>query len=125
LKQPGEAVLDLVADFGDFRVIQLLCTQAGGQVGDAGDAQHLNAHVTGDDGFRHGGHADQGCAQRAEGANLGGGLVAGPADGQIDALGQLELLLLCGFLREGAEGFGVGFGHVEKAQPSAGPSGEA
>jgi hypothetical protein len=105
LEQPGQPVLDLVADFGDLRVIQLRCAQAGGQVGDAGDAQHLDSHVAGDDGLRHGGHADQGCAQRAEGANLGGGLVAGAADGQIDALGERKILFLRGLLRQGAKPF--------------------
>ena len=71
-------MLHLVAAFGNLFVVERRCAQAGGQVGDATDAQYLDSHVAGHNGLRHGGHAHQRGAQRAEGANLGGRLEAWP-----------------------------------------------
>ena len=65
---------------------QRLRQDAGRHVGDARDAEHLEAHVPRDDGLRRGGHADGVGAQRAERANLGRRLVAGAVDRDVDAV---------------------------------------
>ena len=57
-------------------------------VGDAGNAQHLHAHVVGHDHFRHGGHAHHVGADGAQIADLRGRLVARPQHGRVHAFGQ-------------------------------------
>ncbi len=69
-----------------------LVGDAGGGVGDEREAEDLEAHVAGDDDLVDGGHADEGGAEGAEGADLGGGLVGGAEDGEVDALGEREAL---------------------------------
>src|SRR5271166_4359610 len=75
--------------------------------------------------FRDGGHADQRCAQRAEGANLGGGLIAGPGDGEINSFAKFKTLFAGGQLCQRAEGFRVGLGHVSKTKGGAGAGGKS
>jgi len=58
------------------------CDDSGGRVGDQGDAEDLEAHVTGDDGLVDGGHADEIGAKGAEGSDLGGGFEAWAEDGE-------------------------------------------
>ena len=89
-EEPGEPVLHLAARFENLLVAERRCAQPGGEVGDAGDAEHFDAHVPGDDGLRHGGHAHQRGAQRAKGANLGGSLKAGAGNSKIDAFIELK-----------------------------------
>ena len=120
LEEAGKTLLDLAAGFEDLLVAERFGAQACGEVGDAGDAENLNAHVAGDDGLRHRGHAHQGCTQSAEGADFSRGLEAGAADGDIDAFGDFETFGGSGFLGQDTEGFGIGLGHIEKAQAGAG-----
>ena len=88
---------------------------AGGEVGVEGEAEDLDAHVTGDDDLVDGGHAYEVGTQGAEGADLGGGFEAGAEDGEVDALMESEVLR-CGFLDgDFAQAGGVGVGHVEEA----------
>ena len=72
--------------------------------------------MAGDDDLVDGGHADEVGAEGAEGADLGGGLVAGAEDGEVDAFGEGNTLPRSFGVGEGAEGRGVGGGHVEEAQ---------
>ena len=50
-----------------------------------GEAEDFDAHVAGDDDLVDGGHAYEVGAEGSEGADLGGGLVAGAEDGEVDA----------------------------------------
>ena len=94
---------------------QVRCAEAGSEVGDAGDTEHVDAHVARDDGFGNGGHADEGCAEGAEGANLRGGFEAWSGRGEVDAFVEREALLGGGLLCECAQWLAVGLGHVEEA----------
>src|SRR5208282_1604667 len=90
------------------------------QVGDATDAQYTHAHVAGNDGLRHGGHADEIGAQTAKGANLGGRFEAGAGGSQIYAFVERDASKL-GYaagrlLSQRAKLHRVGLGHVEKAE---------
>jgi len=107
LKQAGETVLDLAAGLEDFVVAEGSFAEAGGEVGDAGDAEDFDAHVAGHDGFRDRGHADQGCAEGAEGEDFGWGFKARAGDGEIDAFGEREAFGKGGLLGEGAEALRV------------------
>ena len=98
---------------------------AGGHVGDEGETEDFDAHVTGDDDLVDGGHADEIGAEGAEGADFGGGLEAGAEDGEIDAFGEEELLAGGLFDGEVAEAEGVGGGHVEEALGRGWDDGEA
>ncbi len=62
--------------------------QAGRQVGDQRDRQHLGAEVAGGDRFQGRGHADQVGAEGAEHPDLGRGLVVRAGQRRVDALGQ-------------------------------------
>ena len=88
---------------------------SGGHVGDEGDAEDFDAHVAGDDDLVDGGHADEVGAEGAEGADLGGGFEGGAEDGEVDAFGEGEALLVGFGDGEGAEPGRVGGGHVEEA----------
>ena len=82
--------------------------------------------MAGDDGFRHGGHADQRCAERAEGANFGRSFEAGTGRGQVDAFGERRSLLrAAAWWASARSGLLIGLGHVEEAQARAGTEGEA
>lgn len=98
---------------------------AGGHVGDEGEAEDFDAHVAGDDDLVNGGHADEIGSEGAEGADLGGGFEARPEDGEIDAFGEEKLLAGGLFDGEGAEAEGVGGGHVEEALGWGSKDGEA
>jgi hypothetical protein len=54
----------------------------------------------------HGRHADGVGAERAERADLGGGLEARAADGEVDAVAERDLELVGGGVQGGAESFG-------------------
>ena len=63
----AKAPAHLLRHLHHLRVIERLRQHAGGRVGDARDAEHLDAHVPRDDRFRHGRHADGvGADRRAE-----------------------------------------------------------
>jgi len=118
-------VLHPSAGCKDFVVAEWSCAKAGGEVGDAGDAEDFDSHVAGDDGFRDGGHSYQGCAEGTEGEDFGWGFKAGAGDGEVNAFGEREAFGFGGLLGEGAEAAGVGFGHVEKTQARVGLEAEA
>src|ERR1039458_2572478 len=99
-------MLYLAASFKNFFVTERSRSQARSEVGDAGDAEDFKAHVASDDGFRHGGHADQRGAEGAEGANLGGGFEAGTGDGEINAFFERETFFVGGLAGQGSEGAG-------------------
>ena len=77
-EEAGELLLGAAADVHDVFVVDGFVEDAGGHVGDEGDAEDFDAHVAGDDGFVDGGHADEVGAEGAEGADLGGGFEGGP-----------------------------------------------
>src|SRR6185503_1218122 len=71
--------------FEHFFVRQRPSRPACGEVGDARKAGDAQSTLPGDNGFRHGAHADDVGAQAGEGANFGGRLVAWPAHCEVDA----------------------------------------
>ena len=81
--------------------------------------------MAGYDDLVDGGHADEVCAEDAEGADLGGGLEAGTEDREVDTFGEEELLARSFIDGEGTEAAGVGGGHVEEALTGAGDHAEA
>jgi hypothetical protein len=60
------------------------------EVGDGRDGGHAHAGVARDDRLVDGRHPDRVGAHGAKGADLGRGLEARPADGEVDALGQVD-----------------------------------
>ena len=114
-EEGGELALDAAADFDDVFVVDDFVVDAGGHVGDEGEAEDFDAHVAGDDDFVDGGHADEVRAEGAEGADLCGGFEAGAEDGKVDAFCEGEALSGGFGDGEGAERGGVGGGHVEEA----------
>ena len=115
-EQAGELVFDAAACLHDLFVVDGFVEDAGGHVGDEREAEDFDAHVAGDDDFVDGGHADEVGAEGAEGADFGGGLVAGAEDGEVDAFGEGNVLLGGFGVGERAELRGVGGGHVEEAR---------
>ena len=81
--------------------------------------------MAGDDDLVDGRHADEVGSEGAEGADLGGSFEGGAEDGEVDAFGEGEALLLRFGDREGSESGGVGHGHVEEALSGFGADGEA
>ena len=61
-----------------------------GEVGDGRDGSHAQPGVAGEDRLVDRRHADRVGAQGAEGADLGRRLEARPADGEVDALGEVD-----------------------------------
>ena len=102
--------------FEDIGVAELGWTQASGEVGYAGDSEHLDAHVAGDDRLRHGRHADERCAEVAISANLCRGFKAGTADGKVNSLFQRHPLGFGRLVSDGAEPPGIGFAHIEESK---------
>src|SRR5271168_1534406 len=125
-EEVGELLFGAAADLHDVFVVDGFGSlpsggyDAGGHVGDEGDAEDLEAHVAGDDGLVDGGHADEVGAEGAEGADLCRGLEGGSEDGEVDACGELEALTGGLFDGEGAKARRVGGGHVEEALACAG-----
>ncbi len=114
-----------MTELHDLFVIDGLIEYAGGHIGDEGQAEDLEAHVTGDEDLVDGGHADQVGAEGAEGSDLGGGFVRRAEDGEVDAFGEGNSLLGGLFLSQIAEGFRVGTAHVEEALAGSGDEREA
>jgi hypothetical protein len=114
-EEASELAFDAAAYLHDFLVVDGFVEDTSGHVGDYGEAEDFDAHVPGDDDLVDRGHADEISAKGAEGADLGGGLVAWAEDGEIDALVESPGLL--GGFGDGqlAQGGGVGRGHVEEA----------
>jgi len=124
-EEARELLFDAVAGLDNLFVVEWFVEDAGCHIGDEREAEDLEAHVAGDDDLMDGGHADEICAEGAEGADLRGGLEAGAEDCEIDAFGEEELLA-CGFFNgQGAKAHGVGGGHVEEALASVGNHAEA
>ncbi len=96
-QQCGNARAGGCACLDDFGVAQCGGGDAGGQVGDQGDAEDLHAGVACGDGFQGGGHAHQVRADHLGVLDLGRGLVvrAGElcvhalVEGRIDLAGQV------------------------------------
>ena len=76
---------------------------ASGHVGDEGDAEDFEAHVTGDDDFVDGGHTDEVGTEGSEGADFGWGFEGWAEDGEIDSFGEREVLARGLFDSQGAE----------------------
>ncbi len=95
-EEAGELAFDAAAYLHDFLVVDGFVEDPGGHVGDYGEAEDFDAHVSGYDDLVDGGHADEVGAEGAEGTDLGGGLVAGAEDGQVDAFVEGPALF-CGF----------------------------
>lgn len=124
-KQGGKAGFSAATDLEDVMVIDDGGGDTGGGVGDEGEAEDIEAHMTGHDHLMHGGHADEGGTEGAEGTDLRGGLKRGTEDGEVDAFGEIEALP-AGFRDgKGAKRGRVGGGHVKEAFCGAGAGGEA
>jgi hypothetical protein len=121
---PAAYLHDVIVEDG-FGGLMSVGDHAGGHVGDDGDPEDIETHVAGDEDFVDGGHADEVCAEGAEGADLGGGFVGGAEDGEVDALRERDVLAGGFFEGQGAKEWGVSGGHVEEAQACAVRHGEA
>ena len=75
-------------------VVERLAAQAGGEVGDQADAEDLHARLARRDGLEGGAHADQVAAHDAGHPDLGGGLVVGAGELDVDALVEARVDLL-------------------------------
>src|SRR6516225_10288400 len=84
-EEAGELGGDSLARLHDLVVVDGLVEYAGGHVGDDGESEDLDSHVAGDDDLVDGGHSDEVGSEGAEGADLGGGFVAGAENGDVDA----------------------------------------
>ena len=87
----------------------------GGGVGDAGEGGHAQAALAGNDGFGHGAHSHGVGTEFGEGTNLGGGFVAGTAEGAIDAAMEFGFGFACGGLEGFVEHGVVGLRKVDEA----------
>ena len=83
-----------LARLEDLLVVERLAAQAGGEVGDQADAEDLHARLAGGDRLERGAHADQVPAHDAGHPDLGGGLVVGPGELDVDALVEARVDLL-------------------------------
>jgi hypothetical protein len=104
LKERGEVSLGAETHLHDLFVVDGLVDHSGGEVGDEGEAEDVEAHVTGDGDLVDSGHADEVGAEGAEGADLGGRLVGWTKDGEVDAFGKADVLARSFGLGEGSEG---------------------
>src|SRR5216683_5636626 len=77
----------------DLLVLEPVLADAGGEVRDQRDGQHLRAEVTGRDCLEDGGHPDQVRAEGAEHGDLGRGLVVRAGQRGVDALGNSRVHL--------------------------------
>ena len=113
------------AHLHNLRMIDGRFQHAGGHIGDAAEAQHPQAAVPGDDGFRHGGHAHGVGSQHTGHADFRGSFIAGAVHPAVHAPAQINIQLAghlhgnfpqapvkgVGHIREaGAEGVQIGPG---------------
>ncbi len=107
----GHAGFEVVADIfeADFFV-----GFAGGGVHDYGQAGVGDIEFSGECGFGHAGHADDGAAVAFEASDLGGGFEAWALGGGVAAaVGGRDVGLLCGVEQGLTDGWAVGPGEVD------------
>ena len=92
-QKSDELALDAAPCLHDLFVVDGFVEDAGGHVGDQREAEDFDSHVAGDDDLVNGRHADQIGSKGAEGTDLGGSLVAGTENREIDAFGERDVLL--------------------------------
>ena len=99
---------------GDLRdlVVEIRAGQAGGEVGDQGQPQHLGTEMAGGDRLQHRRHADHVAAPAAHHLDLGRRLEHRAGETDIDALGQRRVQRL----RRPAQPWGVAAGQVDEAR---------
>ena len=73
----AHGITRLICDFQHTGVAVLHGLDAGCHIGDTAYGKYLHAHIVADHRLRYGAHAYSICAHAREGADLGGGLVAG------------------------------------------------
>ena len=92
----------------DLGVVEGLGAQAGGEVGDERQGEHLGAGLAGGDHFVHRRHPDEVAAEGPVGTDLRRCLVVGSRDRGVDTLGEVGVVLP----GQGAEARGVGVGQI-------------
>ena len=100
------------AGLEDLGVVERLAADAGGQVGDQADAEHLEPGLAGGDRLERGAHADEVAADRAHHPDLGGRLVVGPGELHVDALVEARVDLAA----QRAQARGVEVGEVDEVR---------
>src|SRR5579862_8215736 len=90
LRKPG---FDSASCFHHLFVTERLRLNTGREVCDAGDAEHLDAHMPRGDHFLNGGHADQIGTKRAKGPYLGWSFEAGSEHAEINAFRERKTCL--------------------------------
>src|SRR5271170_4359251 len=111
----NELLLHVKSSLEYLVVVERLALESGGEVRDAGDAQHLDSHMPGDDYLVDGRHTHEVGAQDTEGADLRRGFEAWAGDCDVHALRERESVLLGSRLCEVTQADRVGLGHVEKS----------
>src|SRR5580704_4282985 len=102
--------------FEDFVVVGQLVENAGGGVGNAGNAEGAEAGVARGDDFGSGGHANEIGADGAKIADFGGCFVAGAGEGGVYAFAEIDVKAAAGGESEFAEFLVVRVGHVGEAR---------
>src|SRR3954447_14480506 len=95
---------------------QLLAPHPLGEVGDRRDRDDAQPGVTSEDHLGNRRHPDRVRAKCAERADLRGGLEGRSGGGQIDALGEVDVQLVCGAVQEFPELRVIGVAHAQKAR---------
>src|SRR3954452_10639079 len=90
LDEPHEVAARHLGVAQRLLVRELLAAHALGEVRDRRDRGDPQPGVTGEDHLGNRGHADGVGAERAEGADLGGGLEGRAGGGKVDALGEVD-----------------------------------
>src|SRR5687768_2648679 len=83
-EQPAHPAGRGLARLADLLAVERLAAQAGGEVGHQADAEDLHACLAGGDRLQRGAHADEVPAHDAGHPDLGGGLVVGAGELDVD-----------------------------------------
>src|SRR5580700_3181988 len=102
--------------FEDFVVVEQLVEDAGGGVGNAGNAEGAETGVARGDDFGSGGHADEIGANRPKIADFGGCFVTGAGEGGVDPFAEIDVEAAAGGEGELTKLLVVCVGHVGKAR---------
>ena len=103
----------------DFVVVQGLWAAHPRPCSDARNPEHLHAHLSRDNGFGNGGHADGIGAERAKRADLGRCFIAWPVHGDVDAVLDRQADGAGGCFGDAAQAPRIDLGHVRKAEAKA------
>ena len=88
-QQCQQSPANALTGLNNFFLCDLFAGDSGRHIRDAGNRQHLKAHVSRDDDLGNRGHADQISADRAQESDLGGRLKVRTGHSRIDTLADV------------------------------------